>query len=143
EDVIRVASANDPANTTAIASIPHLPGYVSRGAVSPDGSHLALVVADSGTQANPVASLQRVNLETGDITRLLTGLHYLQDPVWAPGSDAVVVTLESEDGPIQVLSVPVDGSQYTVLRTVDALGVYPVAYDPEGRLVSVIVDGRG
>ncbi len=147
-DVIFVAPATNPDAAIEIATIPHLRGYFARGAVSPEGRRLALVVADGGTPANPVAALYVLNLETAALTRLAATVDYLQTPVWAPDGQSVYFTRTATSGSplaqVPVFRAGVDGRvENEVLRFDAALGVYPVAFDPAGRLVSVVIDGRG
>lgn len=141
-DTIHVAAASDPATAVFVAEVNHLPGYIARGAVSPDGSRLALVVADAGVLAQPVASLVVVDLETGAETRLASGLDYLQDPIWAPAGDGVIAVRAGESA-VSLVSVAVNGSGEQLIGSWQAAGLYPVAFDPQGRLVAVVIDGRG
>lgn len=141
-DVVQVIPAAGTGDAITIAEVQHLPGYISRGAVSPDGSKLALVVADGGTQANPVASLSLLDLETGHLERIAGGLSYLQEPVWSPAGDGVVVTRDGENA-IQMVQVNIESGDETILDSRRATGVYPVAFDADGRLVSVTIDQRG
>ncbi len=141
-DQIRVAPANNPDAAVYVATVPHLPGYFARGAVSPSGTLLALVVADGGTQADPIASLTVVNLETAKQTRIASSVDYLQDPVWQPDSKAVMVVSAQDDG-IALLQAGTDASVPTHVHTYDATGFYPVGFNPAGQLVSVLLDGRG
>ena len=143
-DTIRVAPASDPSAATDIAQVDHLAGYTSRGAVSPDGRHLALVAADAGTVAEPGASLLVVALETGAVTRVATGIDYLQTPLWTPDSTGIVVVQGTDTGKISMLQVDAAGAGTTTLQQFNAaLGVYPIAYDPGSRLVTVVIDGAG
>jgi len=143
-DSIQVAPASNPSATTVIAQVDHLAGYATRGAVSPDGRQLALVAADAGTVAEPGASLLVVSLETGAVTRVATGIDYLQTPLWTPDSTGVVVVQGTDTGKISMLQVDAGGAGVTPLEQFNAaLGVYPVAYDPEHRLVTVVIDGAG
>lgn len=147
-DVISVAWASSPGATTAIVRVPHLEGFASTGAVSPDGRRLALVSVDGGSRTHPVASLNIVNLETGRITRAAANVAPAQVPVWTPDGSRLVVTRmpagNESQGAIELLSVRADGKGEELLRAfASALGVYPVAYDPAGRLVSVVLDGSG
>ncbi|MEZ4492467.1 MAG: LpqB family beta-propeller domain-containing protein [Dehalococcoidia bacterium] len=141
-DQIRVASSTHPETTVFIAEVSHLPGFFARGAVSPDGRQLALVVADGGTQAAPEASLLVVDLETGKRTRAATGIDYLQTPLWEPDSDGVLVVDTVEEG-ISLLRSDAGGGTAAHIRTYDATGFYPVGFNGDGALVSILLDGRG
>lgn len=147
-DTIFVAPATSPDAAIKIATVPHLRGYFARGAVSPEGRRLALVVADGGTAANPVAALYILNLETAALTGLAANVDYLQTPVWAPDGQSVVFTRAATSGtPLAQAAIFRAGAtgsgENEALRFDAALGVYPVAFDPAGRLVSVVIDGRG
>ncbi len=141
-DQIRVAPASNPDAAVYVATVSHLPGYFARGAVSPSGKLLALVVADGGTQADPVASLTVVNLETAKQTRVAASVDYLQDPVWQPDSKAVMAVSTGEAG-LTLLRANTDGTVPEHVHTYDATGFYPVGFNPGGQLVSVLLDGRG
>ncbi len=148
EDVISVVAVADPASPREVARVPHVPGYAANGSVSPDGRQVALVVADQGTQSNPVASLLVLDLESGALTRLSAGVDRLRTAVWTADSKAVVITraaVTAEGRPaVQVVEVATDGSgERELLRVGNVLGVYPVGFDPQGRLVSVVIDSRG
>lgn len=147
-DVVVAVPAERGSEPAEIARVERLPGYTSYGAVSPDGTRVALVTADGGTPARPVASLVVIELDTGSVTRLAERVDYLQTPVWAPGSDAVVVTRTSgSDTPasaVEVARVPLDGaSEQVIARATAVLGAYPVGFDGQGRLVYVVIDVRG
>ncbi len=147
-DVISVARLGNLAAVSEIARVPHLPGYASTGAVSPDGRRLALVTADAGSVAQPGASLLLLELETGALTRLAINVDPLQAPIWTSDGRAVVVTriVRSEQGAATVifLQVPTDLSGERAIGQADAvLGAYAVGFDPAGRLISVVIDGRG
>ena len=145
-DTILVAPVYDPDAVIEIASIPHLEGFYTRGAVAPDGRSAALIVVDGGTPAAPTASLVLVNLETGETRSLASSIDTLQSPAWSPDSASVVVTRGGDlaPGTITLLSVPVSGSGEVPLQSMGGvLGVYPVGYDSAGRLVTVVIDGEG
>jgi hypothetical protein len=147
-DAILVAPADGSSASHAIATVAHLPGYTSGGAVSPDGTRLALVTADAGTAANPVASLLLVELETGAVTRLAENIDPLQPPVWTADGASVVVTRVSGDGPsvdvdlISVRATPAGGESLAG-RASNVLGAYPVGFDQDRRLLWVVIDARG
>jgi dipeptidyl aminopeptidase/acylaminoacyl peptidase len=147
-DIISVAPVGDPGAVSEIARVPHLPGYPSNGAVSPDGRRLALVTTDAGSVARPGASLLVVELETGAITRLAVDVDPLQTPLWAPAGDAVIATrIASDDrgqSTVSFLRVPLDLSgEQQVKQVSGVLGAYAVGFDPSGRFVSVVIDSRG
>lgn len=146
-DQVMVAPADNPGDAMPIAEIEHLPGFSLRGAVSPDGTRAAIVAVEAGTLAHPGASLLVVDLESGEVVRAATNVDHLQQPAWTPDSRAVVVTRGGDQapGPVSVLRVDASGNgDETLLREHDAvLGVYPVGYDAEGRLVSVVINGEG
>jgi len=131
-----------------VADVPHLDGFGSNGAVSPDGRSLALVTVDAGSPANPGASLLLVDLGTGALTRLAVGVDPQQTPVWSPDGRTVVVSrLQSTTGALANVSfaaVAADLSGERSLWTANAvLGAYAVGFDPGGRFVAVTIDGRG
>ncbi|MCC7365540.1 MAG: hypothetical protein IT303_14335 [Dehalococcoidia bacterium] len=148
QDTVVVAPAADPGAAVEIATIDHVPGHPAAGAVSPDGRSVALVVADAGSQAQPGASLLVVALESGEVTRRAVDIDLLQPPVWAADSSAVVVTRSEPAGGttsnVALLRVPVGGGEPVVEWTAArVLGAYPFAFDAEGRLLAVVIDGRG
>lgn len=147
EDVIAVVPASNPAQARDVAHVAHVAGYAPVGSVSPDGRQLALVVAESGPQAAPAAALQAIELETGATKRLAEKVDVLRTPVWAPDSRSVVITRgssQSGDGSIHAVRVFLDGSaEQEVLRVAWALGAYPVGFDRDGHLISVVIDSRG
>ena len=149
-DEIRVAPGDDPGDVITVATIERLPGFASRGAVSPDGTQLALVVVEAGTPAQPEASLQLLDLESGERTVIATRVEFRQVPVWDNEGEAVFVTRRApgEDGQgpgdVSVLRAPVDASGASVVEQYQGIyGAYPVAADPGGRLVTVVIDGSG
>ena len=147
-DVISVVAVSDPGSPREVARVPHVPGYAANGSVSPDGRHVALVVADQGSQSNPRASLLVLDLESGATIRLAENVDRLRTAVWTADSSAVVITraaVTTEGRPaIQVAQVATDGSgERELLRVGHVLGVYPVGFDPQGRLVAVVIDSRG
>lgn len=147
-DVISVAWASNPGAVTEIARVPHLEGFTSSGAVSPDGKSVALVSVDGGSRVRPTASLNVVNLESGRVVRAAANVVPGQQPVWTPDGKALVVTRmpggNDTQGAIQLLRAGADGNGETILREYgSALGVYPVGFDAGGQLVTVVIDGAG
>jgi hypothetical protein len=143
-DVISVAWADNPGAVTEITRVPHLEGFASTGAVSPDGKQLALVVVDGGSATHPKGSLKVIGLESGLITNVMTDVAPGQTPVWeADGSRIVAVLNPATDGAFHVVSATPDGKE---TKQVDAftgvLGIYPVGFS-HGALALVIIDGRG
>ena len=63
--------AQNPGAVTEVVRIPHLEGFTSTGAVSPDGKQIALVTVDGGTRTQPIASLNVVHLETGKLVKAM------------------------------------------------------------------------
>lgn len=140
--VVAVARAGAGA-AVEVAVLPHLPGYTARGAVSPDGRYLAVVIATAGTPAQPAAELLVVDLWNGRVRSLAGGLPYLQDPVWANDGGSVVVTREPAPGTVELLRVDLGGRSAIILRREGVLGVYPVGFTPAGVLYAVLIDARG
>lgn len=146
-DAIAVVSTagGDP---LPVLEVPHLPGFASRGAVAPDGTTVALVVADGGTPTHPLGSLLVADLNSGQAHRLVTGIDVLQEPVWDADGTEVAVTRGSGDGEsaqqVTVVRVSVDGAasprEWSPGR---ALGVYPVGYGRDGALYAVVIGGDG
>ena len=146
-DVISVASAANPTSVTEIARVPHLEGFASSGAVSPNGKLLALVTVDSGSASHPMASLKVVSLESGIVKQVAADVLPRQVPVWDPaGGHIVVVSNPGSDtaaGESTVLRVKTDGSDAATLATFTrVLGVYPVGFRGDA-LAMVVIDGRG
>jgi dipeptidyl aminopeptidase/acylaminoacyl peptidase len=134
--------------TTAIATVPHLEGYTSFAAVSPSGDALAVVAADLGTPARPLASLVIVDLATGAVTRLLEEIDQLQQPLWSPDGAAIFVTrTAASDTPatdVSILRVAVAGGPPAEAMLIPgAAGAYPVGFDANGRLLVVAITGQG
>ncbi|MBK6319465.1 MAG: hypothetical protein IPF51_11940 [Dehalococcoidia bacterium] len=147
-DVISVARPEDPGALTEITRVPHIDGFTSTGAVSPDGRRLALISVDGGTASHPVASLNVIDMETGRITRAAANVTPGQVPLWSPdGGDLVFTRMPSGNevqGPIHLLRVSRNGDDARTLdEFANVLGVYPSGYDYEGRLVTVVLDGAG
>jgi len=151
QDVISVAPLANPAEATEVARVDHLDGFAANGAVSPDGKLLALVAPDAGNAAHPAGSLLVVSLETGKQTRLLAGIDPQQTPVWSNDSSSVVVTTptstdgqQSGDAAVRFVRVPAaGGTPETIYQPGAVLGAYAVGFDPGGRFLAVIIDGRG
>jgi len=146
-DVISVAWASSPGAVTEIARIPHLDGFASTGAVSPDGKLLALVTVDGGSATHPKASLKVVGLESGEITNVLSDVRPQQIPVWSPGSKSIVAVMspasESGGGTSTVIRVHPDGDDAEKMTSFNGvLGVYPLGFR-DGQLAMVVVDSRG
>lgn len=145
-DTILVTPVHDPSASMEIASVPHLDGFYTRGAVAPDGRTAALIVVDGGTPAEPTASLVIVNLESGETAKVAHEIDTLQAPLWTPDSGTVIVTRGGDNAPgtITLLAVPADGGPEVALQSMGGvLGVYPVGHDSLGRLVTVVIDGEG
>lgn len=146
-DVIVVSRADAPSSTLEITRVQHLPGYSPSGAVSPDGTRLALVVADGGTPVLPRASLVLVDLTTGAMTRIAGDVQPLQTPLWTPDGGAVVVTRSSaasgQRAPIQFVRIDAAGGEQVLQTVANASWADAVGFDGEGRLVTVVIDGRG
>lgn len=143
-DVISVAWASNPGAVTEITRVPHIEGFASTGAVSPDGKQLALVTVDGGSATHPRASLKVIGLETGLTTNAVADVVPGQVPVWEPGGSRVVAVLSpAADGAFRIVSARPDGKDVKELDAFSSvLGVYPVGF-AQGALASVIIDGRG
>jgi hypothetical protein len=146
-DVLVVVPA-DGGDPIEIGRVAHLPGYASYGAISPDGRHVALVVADGGTPTRPTASLVVVDLQSGKAEARAHGLDYLQTPTWSRDKSSIAVTRTSGgDGSradVDILAVPANGgAERNLARAEAVLGAYPIAFDADGRLLYVAIDGRG
>ncbi len=147
EDVILAAPASTPADLREIARVEHLPGFSSYGAVSPDGTKLALVVADAGTPGRPGASLIVVGLNDGSVERRAIAVDPLQLPVWSPDSAAIVVTRTTgPDGlaDVHIVKVPVHmGGETELVVARKVLGAYPIGFGADGRLLYVAIGADG
>ena len=147
-DTIVAVNPADPGTVREAATVPHLPGYTSFGAVSPEGDAIALVVADAGSQASPVASLYRADLLTGAVTLLVSDIDYLQQPVWTPDGAAVLVSRSNgQDNPsvrVSILRVAASGAMVDELFSLDAVAAaYPVGFDDEGTPLVVSIGAPG
>jgi hypothetical protein len=147
-DVVSVAWAANPGAATEIARVPHLPGFASTGAVSPDGRKLALVSVDGGGPSHPIASLNVVNLESGEVTLGARNVVPSQVPVWTnDGADVLVTRMPAGNeasGTIDLVKAKADGKSETTVQSFAAeLGVYPVAFDSSNRLVVVAIGAKG
>lgn len=145
--VVTVVGATSNAAPIEIATIPHLPGFSLRGAVSPTGRHVALLTPDSAIAGRPLAALIALDLETGLYRRLAEDLEPLQDVLWTPDATALVVTRNvrtaaGEPG-VAVARVGFDGTESVLETHLGAGMVAPVGFDAQGRLLAVRIDGRG
>lgn len=146
-DIIAVAWAENPGAVTEVARVPHIEGMSVTGAVSPDGTKVALVAVDAGTATRPVASLVTVDLVTGELFRAALNIEPGQVPVWAPDGQSVVVTRRiasgSPLGGIQAVRVALGGTEQVLWMRDAVLGIFPVGFEPSGALIAVVIDGRG
>ena len=147
-DVISVVGRSSLEAPAEIARVPHMAGFASIGAVSPDGSHLALVVTDAGVASHPIASLQVLDLKTGKLSRAAENVSPEIAPVWNPDGEQIVITRNvagnESQGPIDVVTVDRSGGDETHVQTYSsALGAYPVGFDEQSRLVTVVLDASG
>ena len=142
-DVVSVVWAENPSAVTEIVRVPHLDGFTSTGSVSPDGKRVALVTVDAGSPTRPGASLLVANLETGELIRIAIDVEPLQTPVWAPDSRHVIATRLAAEAQIDVMRVALNANESVLSSHRGALGVYPVGFDGQGRLLQVLIDGRG
>ncbi|MGK2966739.1 MAG: hypothetical protein ACSLFM_14210 [Tepidiformaceae bacterium] len=147
-ELISVAPVTDLAAAIPIATVDHLEGFGSLGAVSPDRARLALATVDAGSPTRPGASLLVVDLLTGETTRLAIEADHLQRPLWAPDGDSVVITRTTNEGgatsDVSVVRVPVDLSGETILEShLNVLGAFPFAFDQSGRLLTVVIKADG
>jgi hypothetical protein len=148
-DIIDAISLEDGA-AYEIARVPHLPGYISHASVSPNGRHLALVVADGGTPGTPIASLQVIDIESGSMLRAGEAIDQLQVPLWMPDSSGVIVTITAPIDPETTAAADVDfwfagldGASRLLGKVPGVAGAYPVGFDPEGRFLAVRIDAAG
>jgi len=129
-----------------LGSVTHLRGHNATGTVAPDGTRLALIVADEGAVSRPTASLLILDLRDGSVRRLASGLDPLQAPPWDPTSRSVAVAKTTRtDGTTTatILRAGIDGTVNTVAAFAGALGAFPFAFDPSGALWSAVIAGRG
>ncbi|MFN0094100.1 MAG: hypothetical protein ACKVVT_04900 [Dehalococcoidia bacterium] len=143
-DVLVLRRLSD-GNERVVAQVPHLPDHAVRAAVSPLGAMVAVVAPDGGSVSRPVGTLKLVTLPEGEISTAMISVDPLSTPVWRPDGAAVIVrALPTEDGTVTLHEVPVDGRPGQVrARFEDILGAYPVGFDAGGRLLVVLIDGRG
>ncbi len=141
-DEVLLVPLEDPRDPAVVARVERLPETISRGAVSPDGRQLALIVPVAGTPSSPEAALVVVELGTGASRTLAGGLPYLQTPLWGPESSFVVVRRAAAGGEVLV-RVGLDGSERELFARSGVLGLYPVGYAPDGSLYAVALDRDG
>lgn len=141
-DEVVLVPIDDPDRPVVVARVERLPETISRGAVSPDGRRLALIVPSAGTPSAPEASLVVVELGTGSVHAIATRLPYLQTPLWGPHSDFLVVRRPVGSGEALV-RIGLDGSEQELFARSDVLGLYPVGYGPDGSLYAVALDREG
>lgn len=131
-----------------VARIPHLPGFTSSGAVSPDGKRLAVVTVEGGSLARPEASLLVVDLETATTRRVATAIDPLQTPVWSSDGQYLAISRPLDEGKpqatIRFFRVKADGGGSNKLYDVQgALGAYAVGFEANGALIGVTINGTG
>ncbi|MBI2765080.1 MAG: PD40 domain-containing protein [Chloroflexi bacterium] len=147
EDIVVATRADGSIAPIEVARISHLRGFAAKGAVSPDGQKLAVVAADSGTVTRPIASLLVVDLVSGAIARVAERVDEGQNPVWSADGATIAFTRTTAPdgpGPANVFTVSAaGGSEAPTLSLRRVLGLYPVAFDTSGQLISVVIDGRG
>lgn len=145
-DMVAAVRADGTGEPIELARVPHLAGFPTTGSVSPDGGYAAVVAVDGGTPTTPSASLIVVELTTGRVERLISGIEPSQVPAWDPASGSVAVTRQAPgaDGApaFDVLRVARDGSVTRLWSQRDALGVYPLGWRG-AELLAVVIDGRG
>ena len=147
-DRIFVVPAANPSAAIQVGTIPHLAGFAARGAVSPEGKRLAVVVAEAGTPTRPLASVLVLNLESGEITRAALNVDVLQTPLWRPDGQAIVVsrTTGGEGAAVaRLFSVDPTGqaTESIVSEHGSVLGVYAVGFGADGELAIVVLDAKG
>ena len=146
-DTVVAQSLAEGGEPREVARIAHLPDHAVRGAVSPDGRLLALNVPNGGSPSRPRGSLQILDLATGAETALGEGLDALGTPLWRPDGLAVIARRNAAfegAAAVELVEFPVTGAPGGLrARFTDVLGAYPVAFDPEGRLLVVLIDARG
>ena len=147
-DVIAVAAVNDPLNATEVARVRHLPGFSTKGSVSPDGKRVAIVAPDSGTSSQPRASVLLIEMETGMQTQLARDVDPQAPPLWTRDGSAVVVARPlgsaSARSVVRFVRVRVDGGgEHVMSEHAGVLGAYGIGFDPRGRFLAVVIDGRG
>ena len=146
EDRVMAIQADGEGDARDVIRIPHLDGFTSSGAVSPDGSRLALITADQGTVARPLASLLIIDLRTSTSRSVSTGVDHLQTPIWSPDGSSVIVTRTTGDGPlvdVAIIGVAVDGGETLIGEARGVLGAYPAGVDATGAAIWVVIDSRG
>ncbi len=147
EDILVVAPVSALGDIREIAHIPHLPGYISTGAVSPDGRSVAVVSADGGTPAQPSASLYVVDIATGELHRRAENIDALQTAVWSRDGAALYVTRTGGAGTlvdVEVVRVPIDGSAVSRAATFGrVLGAYPIGEGAGAGLLTVVINAAG
>ncbi len=146
-DVIMVVGATPGGVAIEVATVPHLYGFGLRGAVGPNGRHLALIAVDGGVPAKPVAALLALHLETGQLHRLAEGVDPLQDALWTPDASAVIVTRSEPNAGararVSVVRVDLSGVETVIEVHRGVLAVAPVGFDATGELLAVVLDERG
>lgn len=137
-DALYVASTDPSVTPRKIADVPHARDWSINATVSPDGRLVAYAVMPPGARRSETdAELWVVGVDGSSPRRLATGIDLLARLTWTPAADAVVVRRYPKlvDGlPPQTLEVvALAGASRTVVSRKATLGLYPIAFAPDGR----------
>ncbi len=131
-DTVWVASAADPGDRRAIATIAHAEGFGVYAALSPDGQRIAYTVVppvEGKPSADSPAELRIIQADTGD-QLVAVNADLLITPVWAPDSSSVVIRrsipAENRAGAFALISVDLDGREEVIAAGVPAL--FPIGF---------------
>jgi Tol biopolymer transport system component len=138
EDTIIAIDPNDiDGSRTEIASIGHAAEWGVFATLAPDGEAIAYTAlpedtVDPSPDSPAIAAIVEAD---GDVRTLADDVDLLIAPVWAPGSDAIVVRKntpeENDAGSFELILLGRDGSRSTITSWRSA-AVFPVAFSPDG-----------
>ncbi len=145
ESTLWLVDASDPARRTLWARVPHAFGWDLEGAVSPDGTRLAYLVAPPSA-VDPATDAVLLLRDRGSEQTLAKGLDLSGRLAWtADGAVLVRQAVPGADGrtTYRLLEVNTDGAARTLLDGGTAAGLYPVGGGPDGARYAVTMGAQG
>jgi Tol biopolymer transport system component len=115
------------------------PGYVQTYAFSRDGRRIAYGWYNDLPGRSPAMDLRVIDASGGE-PRIIYGASgtfgYLTPVDWSPDGRSVVVIEEREDRTVQIVLVPVDGGDPSLVRALDWRAPQTVSFSPDGRFLA-------